>query len=141
MRNPISILIALAFVVGGAMRVDLLRQTPSGQSIEHEHANDHHMGSHSDQGYQHSFGQAEMWAKEFDDPARDAWQKPNEVLDAGADIPRGRSWRRYWIFQRADCQACARRKTVCRRYRTRHATVSSCACASRTSGRDRSDTC
>src|SRR3974377_1764471 len=82
MRNPISILIALAFVVGGAMRVDLLRQTPSGQSIEHEHANDHHMGSHSDQGYQHSFGQAEMWAKEFDDPARDAWQKPNEVLDA-----------------------------------------------------------
>jgi ubiquinone/menaquinone biosynthesis C-methylase UbiE len=23
-----------------------------------------------------------MWAKEFDDPARDAWQKPDEVLDA-----------------------------------------------------------
>jgi len=39
-------------------------------------------GSHSDQGYQHSFDQAEMWAKEFDDPARDAWQKPDEVLDA-----------------------------------------------------------
>jgi SAM-dependent methyltransferase len=37
---------------------------------------------HSDRGYQHSFGQAESWAKEFDDPTRDAWQKPAEVLDA-----------------------------------------------------------
>ncbi len=30
----------------------------------------------------HSFGNAEMWARQFDDPARDAWQKPEEVLDA-----------------------------------------------------------
>jgi SAM-dependent methyltransferase len=30
----------------------------------------------------HSFSNAETWAKEFDDPARDAWQKPDEVLDA-----------------------------------------------------------
>ena len=29
----------------------------------------------------HSFGDAETWAKEFDDPARDAWQKPEEILD------------------------------------------------------------
>ena len=82
MRNPtMPILIALALVVAGARLGDLLAQTPSGQ-IEHEHADDHHMSSHSDQGYQHSFGQAEMWAKEFDDPARDAWQKPDEILDA-----------------------------------------------------------
>jgi SAM-dependent methyltransferase len=33
-------------------------------------------------GYQHSFDSAEVWAKEFDDPARDAWQKPDEILDA-----------------------------------------------------------
>src|SRR6516164_115069 len=76
MRNPtMPILIALALVVAGARLGDLLAQTPSGQ-IEHD------MSSHSDQGYQHSFGQAEMWAKEFDDPARDAWQKPDEILDA-----------------------------------------------------------
>lgn len=82
MRNPtMPILIALALVVAGARLGDLLAQTPSGQ-IEHEHADDHHMSSHSDQGYQHSFGQAEMWAKEFDDPARDAWQKADEILDA-----------------------------------------------------------
>lgn len=30
----------------------------------------------------HSFGNAEMWARQFDDPKRDAWQKPDEVLDA-----------------------------------------------------------
>jgi SAM-dependent methyltransferase len=30
----------------------------------------------------HSFGNAETWAKEFDDPARDVWQKPDEILDA-----------------------------------------------------------
>jgi SAM-dependent methyltransferase len=35
-----------------------------------------------EQGFHHSFGNAETWAKEFDDPARDAWQKPDDVLDA-----------------------------------------------------------
>src|SRR3974377_2262804 len=83
MRNPtISILIALAFVVGGARLGDLLAQTPLGEPIAREPPAAHHMSSHSDQGYQHSFGQAEMWAKEFDDPARDAWHKPSEGLDA-----------------------------------------------------------
>jgi predicted methyltransferase len=31
---------------------------------------------------QHSFGDAEKWAKVFDDPERDAWQKPHEVIQA-----------------------------------------------------------
>jgi cyclopropane fatty-acyl-phospholipid synthase-like methyltransferase len=30
--------------------------------------------------HQHSFGGAERWAQEFDDPKRDAWQKPHEVI-------------------------------------------------------------
>jgi predicted methyltransferase len=30
----------------------------------------------------HSFGGAEHWAKVFDDPARDKWQKPHEVIEA-----------------------------------------------------------
>ena len=29
-----------------------------------------------------SFDDAEKWAKVFDDPQRDSWQKPDEVLDA-----------------------------------------------------------
>ena len=33
-------------------------------------------------GYHHTFGNAETWAKEFDDPKRDAWQKPEAILDA-----------------------------------------------------------
>ena len=83
MRNPIiPILTAFAFVVGSAGLGAVLAQTPSGTSIDPKHADDHHISGHSDQGYQHSFGHAEMWAKEFDDPARDAWQKPDEVLDA-----------------------------------------------------------
>jgi SAM-dependent methyltransferase len=32
--------------------------------------------------HQHGFGDAERWAHVFDDPARDAWQKPHEVIQA-----------------------------------------------------------
>ena len=32
--------------------------------------------------HQHPFGDAEKWAQVFDDPERDAWQKPHEVLQA-----------------------------------------------------------
>lgn len=32
--------------------------------------------------HQHSFGDAEKWAHVFDDPQRDAWQKPHEVIAA-----------------------------------------------------------
>ena len=32
--------------------------------------------------HQHSFGNAEKWAHVFDDPSRDAWQKPHEVIQA-----------------------------------------------------------
>lgn len=36
-------------------------------------AHGHHHGHHG-------FANAEMWSKEFDDPARDEWQRPDEVL-------------------------------------------------------------
>ena len=32
--------------------------------------------------HEHSFAGAEHWARVFDDPARDAWQKPHEVIQA-----------------------------------------------------------
>jgi ubiquinone/menaquinone biosynthesis C-methylase UbiE len=32
--------------------------------------------------HQHSFGDAQKWARIFDDPKRDAWQKPHEVIEA-----------------------------------------------------------
>src|SRR5689334_23764588 len=37
--------------------------------------------------HQHSFGDAQKWAHVFDDPARDAWQKPHEVIQALALKP------------------------------------------------------
>jgi SAM-dependent methyltransferase len=64
-----------------------LAQTPAAPPTQHKPAD---MSGHSDRGYQHSFGHAEMWAKEFDDPARDAWQKPDEVLDALHLMPTAR---------------------------------------------------
>lgn len=36
----------------------------------------------SPQDHRHSFGDAEKWSHYFDDPARDAWQKPHEVIQA-----------------------------------------------------------
>jgi predicted methyltransferase len=36
---------------------------------------------------QHSFGDADKWAKVFDDPERDAWQKPHDVIQALALKP------------------------------------------------------
>jgi len=37
--------------------------------------------------HQHSFEGAEQWVKEFDDPNRDSWQKPHEVIQALALQP------------------------------------------------------
>src|SRR4029079_15243186 len=37
--------------------------------------------------HQHSFGDAQKWAHVFDDPQRDAWQKPHEVIQALALAP------------------------------------------------------
>ena len=39
-------------------------------------------GAQSPATHQHSFGDAEKWAHVFDDPQRDEWQKPHEVIKA-----------------------------------------------------------
>jgi predicted methyltransferase len=45
----------------------------------HPHDHDHH-DHHGP--LVHRFEHAEQWAKEFDDPARDAWQRPADVIAA-----------------------------------------------------------
>lgn len=40
--------------------------------------------------HQHSFHDAQQWAQVFDDPARDEWQKPHEVIRALAQKPDAR---------------------------------------------------
>jgi predicted methyltransferase len=60
-RNPVrSLLIALLYALSPAL--------PAVAQSPHTH--------------QHSFGDAQKWAKVFDDPKRDAWQKPHEVIQA-----------------------------------------------------------
>jgi ubiquinone/menaquinone biosynthesis C-methylase UbiE len=39
-------------------------------------------GAQSPPSHEHRFGDADKWAQVFDDPARDAWQKPHEVIRA-----------------------------------------------------------
>jgi SAM-dependent methyltransferase len=52
------------------------------------HGGSHHGGSHHSGGMPHRFEKAEEWAKDFDDPARDAWQRPDLVLAALELAPR-----------------------------------------------------
>lgn len=44
-------------------------------------------GAQSPHTHRHGFGDAEKWAHVFDDPKRDAWQKPHEVIKALALAP------------------------------------------------------
>ncbi len=45
------------------------------------------VSAQSPQDHRHTFRDAEKWAHVFDDPARDAWQKPHEVIQALALEP------------------------------------------------------
>lgn len=46
-----------------------------------------HVAAQSPHTHQHSFSGAEQWAHVFDDPMRDRWQKPHEVIQALALKP------------------------------------------------------
>lgn len=50
------------------------------EPMKHGHDGPHANGEPMKHG--HSFTNAEEWAKRFDDPARDAWQKPDDVIRA-----------------------------------------------------------
>src|SRR6516164_5734865 len=75
----------VAMMWGAGVARDSSAQTRSEMPMEHAttgaHSN-HHMGGPSDGAFHHRFEDAEKWAKEFDNPQRDAWQKPEEILDA-----------------------------------------------------------
>ena len=59
-----------------------MAQTAPEMPAEHHHM-DHsgHTGP-SDGAFHRRFDDAEKWAKEFDNPERDAWQKPEEAVEA-----------------------------------------------------------
>jgi SAM-dependent methyltransferase len=65
----------------------------------------HAHGDHAHGPLVHRFEHAEQWAPEFDDPARDAWQKPQDVIAAMeiepgmtvADIGAGTGYFEPWL--------------------------------------------
>jgi tRNA G46 methylase TrmB len=81
----LSIMAVLVMVWGGVAMRDSLAQTASEMPVQHEDMNGypgHHTGSPSDGAFHRRFEDADKWAKEFDNPERDAWQKPEEILDS-----------------------------------------------------------
>ena len=79
-------LLAAAFLlVGTSCSSNEPRERPHGHSHGHDHGHHHdhgdgdHHGDHAT--VHHRFDDAEKWAARFEDPARDAWQQPERVLE------------------------------------------------------------
>ncbi len=53
-----------------------------GHEHAHEHGHEHGHGHGDDATMTHRFDDVARWVEVFDDPARDAWQKPGEVVAA-----------------------------------------------------------
>ncbi len=80
-----SIVSVIATTCGGMTTHASLAQTMSQTSSEHRDVGNHlshRRDGQSDGALHHRFEDPEKWAKKFDDPERDAWQKPEEILDA-----------------------------------------------------------
>ncbi len=58
-----------------------------GHDAQHGGHADHGVAGQGADHMQHSFADAERYAKSFDDPARDAWQMPDRVIGALALKP------------------------------------------------------
>ena len=72
---------ALLLAWPGATTGAALAQTAE-PPAQHQPMGGHAGHAGSGEGFHRRFDDAEKWAKEFDNPERDAWQKPQEVLDA-----------------------------------------------------------
>ena len=77
----LSTMAIFAMMWGAEAARESTAQTRSEMPVEHASPG-HQMNGPSDGAFHHQFEDAEKWAKEFDNPERDAWQKPDEILDA-----------------------------------------------------------
>jgi predicted methyltransferase len=77
-RRRVFALVAGAFLMATACAAPPPRPPEAG----HAHGHDHAQGP-----LVHRFEHAEQWAPEFDDPARDAWQRPKDVVEAMEIVP------------------------------------------------------
>ena len=77
----LSTMAVVAVMWGAGSGRDSTAQTRSEMPMEHASPG-HQMNDPSDGAFHNRFKDTEKWAKEFDNPQRDAWQKPEEILDA-----------------------------------------------------------
>lgn len=75
MSKVVSMFLLAMIGCGGGAQVEPANR-PASPPAESQEAGHHGGGMH------HRFENAEEWAKVFDDPARDAWQRPDLVLAA-----------------------------------------------------------
>jgi SAM-dependent methyltransferase len=85
-QRTLAVLAVLGILGGGmAMRPSFaqpMHDMPGAEGEMGAHSGHHHMDGASDDAFHRRFDDAEKWAKEFDKPERDGWQKPEEVIDA-----------------------------------------------------------
>ncbi|MFO0677022.1 MAG: class I SAM-dependent methyltransferase [Polyangiaceae bacterium] len=111
-RSPRVGALSTLSALGGAVAFLSACGGSPGTPAHHAHGPDHvhghdgvHGHGHGQGPLVHRFEHAERWAKEFDDPARDAWQKPKDVVDAMgittgmtvADIGAGTGYFEPWL--------------------------------------------
>jgi tRNA G46 methylase TrmB len=77
----LSVIAVVAMMWGAGVARESPAQTRSEMPME-QASPGHQMNGSPDGTFHHRFEDAEKWAKEFDNPERDAWQKPEEILDA-----------------------------------------------------------
>jgi SAM-dependent methyltransferase len=90
MHAPLAFLAAIGLLAVGCGRASSPSSAPPKPSValapaaaeaEHGEVQDGHQHhAHRHHGGHHRFDDAEAWAERFDDPARDDWQRPDEVL-------------------------------------------------------------
>jgi SAM-dependent methyltransferase len=80
-HRTMSIVAVAAMICTLAIAGDVRAQKPSAMPMEHRDVGGH-VSRPSDGAFHRSFEGADKWAKEFDNPERDAWQKPEEILGA-----------------------------------------------------------
>jgi SAM-dependent methyltransferase len=76
----VRVLAFMLLIFSLALGASFAQQT-AGPHPQDNRAGNHQMSGPS-AGTHHSFENAEQWAKQFDNPNRDSWQKPDEVFDA-----------------------------------------------------------
>ena len=83
----VALMTTSAGAISGAAAQSAAEPGPPHAPMGHHHGGDGDTsggasGTTATEGFHRRFNDADKWAKEFDDPERDAWQKPDEVLDA-----------------------------------------------------------